>query len=178
MRRLNALVTAALLVLLAWHGMSGSFMLLGVNAGTGKAAAWTAMALAALHGAIGLALTVPTLRASRRGALYLRQNARFWAIRLSGIALILLLCLHVGVFGRVRSGQFVLYEFTTLKMLVQVLLAAALALHVLAGLGPLLVSLGVCRYRVWQGDLLLVFSLLLLFFAAALIFYYAEWQWL
>ena len=49
------------------------------------------------------------------------------AIRFSGAALILLLCLHVGVFGRVRSGQFVLYEFTTLKMLVQVLLAAALA---------------------------------------------------
>ncbi|WP_288297364.1 pilus assembly protein PilX [uncultured Pyramidobacter sp.] len=178
MRRLNALLAAALLILLAWHGLAGSFMLLGVNAGTGKIAGWTAMALAALHGAIGLALTVPTLRASRRGALYLRQNARFWAIRFSGAALILLLCLHVGVFGRVRSGQFVLYEFTTLKMLVQVLLAAALALHVLAGIGPLLVSLGVYRYRVWQGDLLLIFSLLLLFFAAALIFYYARWQWL
>ena len=64
MRRLNALLAAALLILLAWHGLAGSFMLLGVNAGTGKIAGWTAMALAALHGAIGLALTVPTLRAS------------------------------------------------------------------------------------------------------------------
>ena len=47
MRRLNALLAAALLILLAWHGLAGSFMLLGVNAGTGKIAGWTAMALAA-----------------------------------------------------------------------------------------------------------------------------------
>ena len=38
MRRLNALLAAALLILLAWHGLAGSFMLLGVNAGTGKIA--------------------------------------------------------------------------------------------------------------------------------------------
>ena len=52
MRRLNALLAAALLILLAWHGLAGSFMLLGVNAGTGKIAGWTAMALAALHGTL------------------------------------------------------------------------------------------------------------------------------
>lgn len=177
MRRLNALVTAALLILLACHGLSGSFMLLGLNAGTGKITAWAAMALAALHGGISLVLTARTIRASRRGALYLRQNARFWAIRFSGLALILLLFFHIGAFGRVRSGQFILYEFTTVKMLSQVLLAAALALHVLIGIGPLMVALGVNRFRARLGVSLLVASLLLLFFTTALIFYYAAWQW-
>ena len=178
MRRLNAVIMAVLTVLIVLHGLSGSFLLLELNAVPGKIVGWTAMGFAALHGAISLVLSLRTLRASRSGALYLRQNARFWAVRLSGLALILLLCFHAGAFGHIRSGQFVLFEFTTLRAAVQLLLVLALAVHALAGLGPLLVSLGVSSWRVKHDGLLLFLATLLLFFAVALVAYYAKWQWL
>ena len=177
MRKLNALIMAALTVLIVWHGLSGSFMLLEVNAGMSKFVAWAAMALAVLHAIISLWLGARTLKASRGGKLYLRQNARFWAVRASGAALIALLALH-GAFGRVRSGQFVLFEFTAARFAVELLMAAALAVHVLAGLGPLMVSLGVPGWRSKHDGALLFLAVLLLFFAAALTVYYIMWQWL
>ena len=178
MRRLNTVITAVLTVLIVWHGLSGSFMLLGVNTGFGKTAAWTAMGLSAAHGLISLILSARTLRASRGAHSYLRQNARFWTVRLSGIALILLLCLHIGAFGRMRSGQFVLFDFTALRLTIQMALVLALAVHALCGLGPLMVSLGLPSWKSKHDSALLFFAVLLLFFAAALIVYFTEWRWL
>jgi len=177
-RKLNALVTAALAVLIVWHGLSGSFMLLELNAGMSKCVAWSATTLAALHAVLSLWLGARTIKAARGGKLYLRQNARFWAVRVSGIALIFLLVLHMGAFGRVRSGQFVLFEFTAARFAVELAMAAALAVHALAGLGPLLVSLGVPGWRSRHDGALLFLAALLLFFAAALTVYYLMWQWL
>ena len=174
LRATNALVSLLLLVLLLAHTVSGGFMLLGVNGSTAKPLSWAAMALAAVHALIGLFFTFGTI--SRRGAFaYAGLNARFWAIRASGVAVLLLLCLHVGAFGTVRSGQFVLFEFTAVKFAAHILLAAALAVHVLCALRPMLVSLGMERVLGINPALLMFLSVMLLFSAAALIVYFFMW---
>ena len=61
-----------------------------------------------------------TFRASRSGGkLYGKQNALFWARRTSGLAILLMLFFHIGVFGRVQDGVYILFPFTTVRLLTQ-----------------------------------------------------------
>ena len=78
MRRWNARISAAILVLLVLHVIAGSFQLWGLLPG-GKlwltVLAWTMTALIGVHAVIGCILTAQTLRAVKRsGVQYFREN--------------------------------------------------------------------------------------------------------
>ena len=100
MRRFNAILTAAILLLLLVHAILGSFQLLGVGDTAVKGIAWTAAGLILLHTAIGVKYTADTLRVRKKtGAGYVRENKLFWARRVSGFAVMVLLFFHFTAFG-------------------------------------------------------------------------------
>ena len=130
MRKLNTILSVLLLFICLLHGLMGSFMLLGISSGAGKFLAWIGVGILAAHTVLGLLLTAQTFRASRSGGkLYGKQNALFWARRTSGLAILLMLFFHIGVFGRVQDGVYILFPFTTVRLLTQLLLVASVFVH-------------------------------------------------
>lgn len=110
--------------------------------------------------------------------MYLKQNAIFWARRASGLAILILLFFHIGLFGKVQNGTYILFPFTTVKMVTQLLFVAAIFVHIFINIRPLLVSLGIISYKERRSDIYLILSVLLLFIAGAVILYYIGWQYL
>ena len=152
------------------HGLMGSFMLLGIGSSAGKILAWVGVAVLAAHTVIGVILTINTLKISKNaGNSYLKQNAVFWARRASGLAILILMFFHIGLFGGVQDGIYILFPFTTVKLITQLLLVAALFIHLFINIRPLLVSLGIISYKERRGDIYLILSVLLLFSAGAVI---------
>lgn len=110
--------------------------------------------------------------------MYLKQNVIFWARRASGMAILILLLFHIGLFGKVQNGTYILFPFTTVKMVTQLLFVAAIFVHIFINIRPLLVSLGIISYKERRSDIYLILSVLLLFIAGAVILYYIGWQYL
>ena len=177
MRKINTILSVLLLVIFMLHGLMGSFMLLGIGSSAGKILAWFGVAVLAAHTVIGVILTIKTLKISQNaGNSYLKQNAVFWARRASGLAILILMFFHIGLFGGVQDGMYILFPFTTVKLITQLLLVAALFIHLFINIRPLLVSLGIISYKERRGDIYLILSVLLLFSAGAVIIYYIGWH--
>ena len=174
MRKWNTILSVLMLLIFMIHGIMGSFMLNGVGSSAGKLLAWIVV-----HTVIGVILTVQSLQTVKQsGKMYLKQNAIFWARRASGLAILILLFFHIGLFGKVQNGTYILFPFTTVKMVTQLLFVAAIFVHIFINIRPLLVSLGIISYKERRGDIYLILSVLLLFIAGAVIFYYIGWQYL
>lgn len=177
MRKINTILSVLLLVIFMLHGLMGSFMLLGIGSSAGKILAWVGVAVLAAHTVIGVILTINTLKISKNaGNSYLKQNEVFWARRASGLAILILMFFHIGLFGGVQDGIYILFPFTTVKLITQLLLVAALFIHLFINIRPLLVSLGIISYKERRGDIYLILSVLLLFSAGAVIIYYIGWH--
>lgn len=177
MRKINTILSVLLLVIFMLHGLMGSFMLLGIGSSAGKILAWVGVAVLAAHTVIGVILTINTLKIYKNaGNSYLKQNAVFWARRASGLAILILMFFHIGLFGGVQDGIYILFPFTTVKLITQLLLVAALFIHLFINIRPLLVSLGIISYKERRGDIYLILSVLLLFSAGAVIIYYIGWH--
>ena len=173
MRKINTILSVLLLVIFMLHGLMGSFMLLGIGSSAGKILAWVGVAVLAAHTVIGVILTINTLKISKNAG---KQNAVFWARRASGLAILILMFFHIGLFGGVQDGIYILFPFTTVKLITQLLLVAALFIHLFINIRPLLVSLGIISYKERRGDIYLILSVLLLFSAGAVIIYYIGWH--
>ena len=177
MRKINAVLTGIILLLFLLHGILGSFLLLGVGDTAAKAVAWAAAALILLHTLIGVKFTADTLRVLRKtGVSYFKENWLFWARRVSGFAVMLLLFFHFTAFGDSSRDAYRLKEFGRGSLSAQLLLAAAIALHVLTNVKPQLIAFGVRSLRPRTGDVLFVLSVLMLLFAAAFLVYYLRWN--
>ena len=152
-------------------------MLIGTGKSAGKVLAWIGVCILAVHAVIGVYLTVKSLKTAKNtDEKYLRENKVFWARRASGLAILILLFFHIGMFGEVRNGQYILFPFTTTKLITQLLFIASVAVHILINIRPLLVSLGIISFKKRKGDIYLILSVLLLFMSGAVIFYYIGWQ--
>ncbi|QAT49941.1 pilus assembly protein PilX [Caproiciproducens sp. NJN-50] len=179
MRRINTILSGVILVVFLTHGVMGSFLLLGIGSDAATTLAWVGFGLILIHAGLGVALTVQAARGGGEfGRWYLRQNATFWTRRFSGVAILILLFFHFGAYGETVNGAFGLKEFTMIKLVTQLLLIAALFIHVFVNLRPLLISLGVIKQWERRVDLFLIASVFLLFFTGAVLFYYIGWQYL
>ena len=179
MRKWNTILSVLMLLIFMIHGIMGSFMLNGVGSSAGQLLAWIGVGILVVHTVIGVILTVQSLQTAKQsGKMYLKQNVIFWARRASGMAILILLLFHIGLFGKVQNGTYILFPFTTVKMVTQLLFVAAIFVHIFINIRPLLVSLGIISYKERRGDIYLILSVLLLFIAGAVIFYYIGWQYL
>lgn len=177
MRKWNAVLTGAILALFLVHTILGGFQLLGVGRTAVKVVAWIAVGLIAVHTILGVKLTIDTLKVRKRtGVGYFRQNALFWARRVSGFVVMVLLVFHLTAFGDNSGAQYRLAWFDTAKLVTQLLLIASLALHILSNVRPVLISFGIRSLRARAGDILFILSAVMLFLAAAFIVYYIRWN--
>ena len=177
MRKCNAILTAVILLLFLAHGVLGAFQMMGIGSTVLKTLAWVSVILVAVHTVIGIKFTADTLRAWKKtGVSYFRENKLFWARRISGFAIMVLLVFHLTAFGHTVDGAYRLQWFTSFRLATQLLLVASIAVHVIANVKPMLISFGVKRFRQWVGDILFVLSVLLLFMAAAFVVYYLRWN--
>lgn len=176
MRKWNAILSLAALVLLLLHGILGSFQLIGPGS-VFRWLPWIALVLVLLHGGLGVNYTIDSLRAWRKtGVGYFRENRLFWARRISGFAVLVFLFFHATAFGTSSNGVYRLQWFTQAKLALQLLLVASLAVHIITNIRPLMISLGVKGGKKWLGDILVILSVLLLFMAAAFVIYYLRWN--
>ena len=177
MRKWNAILTAAIMALFLLHAIFGAFQLFGVGPTALKTIAWAALVLVAAHTLIGAKLTADSIKVWKKtGVGYFKQNKLFWARRVSGFAVMVLLAFHMTAFGYSNGGAYRLRWFTDCKLATQLLLIAAIAVHVITNVKPMLISFGVRSLKKWVGDILFVLSVLLLFMAAAFIVYYLRWN--
>ena len=176
MRKLNMALVAAMLAAFLAHAIMGSMRLFGGDSAPVAAVAWVTLALAAAHVVITAVLTAQTLHARHRsGAGYFKDNKLFWVRRISGFAILIPLVMHLVIFRSANADVYRLQVFTAGRMVSQILLVLAIALHVLTNIKPALIGLGVTDTKAFAVDLLLVLSVLLLLFAAAFAVYYVRW---
>lgn len=181
MRKLNACVTAAIFILFLVHMIWGIFSMTGLTAGGNKVFSFLAYFMTFLvfvHVLIGCKLTYDTLKAQRlAGVSYFKDNMLFWIRRISGFALLIFMAAHIFVFkGRRENGNFRLNNFDLTALILQILMVLSLLVHVLIGVKPLRLSLGIEDKRDLKTDILIVLSVLLLLSAVAFLVYYIRWQ--
>ena len=179
MRKFNAKLTMLIMVLFLVHGIQGGFQMMGYGSASTfrKVIAWTMTVLILLHGLIGIRLTTDSIRVWRRtGVGYFRENRLFWARRISGFAIMLLLLFPVTAFGDRSGSVYRLAWFDRMKLLTQLLLVLSIAVHVISNVRPMLIGLGIRSLRERAPDILFVLAVLLFFMAGAFVIYYIRWN--
>lgn len=177
MRKANAILTAVILVLFVVHGILGSLSLVGAGQTTMKVLAWITLGLVAVHVVLGTILTSKSVKVWRKtGAPYFKQNHLFWARRISGLAVMILLAFHMTAFGYTSQGAYRLSYFGTFRLITQILLVIAIAFHVITNVKPMLISFGIKKLKPKASDILFVLSILFAFFVAAFIIYFIRWN--
>lgn len=177
MRKLNVFLVIGIFVTFLLHGIMGSLQLAGANADALKTVARICAGFIGAHVAVTAVLTVETLRTMKEtGTGYFKENRLFWARRISGLAVLIPLVMHLFIFRASDAEVYRLQAFTTGKLISQLLLVASIALHVLTNLKPMLISLGIRSLKESFVDALIIISAVLLMFAAAFAIYYSRWM--
>ena len=177
MRRINIFVIIGIIITFIFHAVSGSIRLFGADAGSAQLSARLCMFLVLVHVIITTILTVRTLLTIKKsGRGYFRENLLFWARRISGFALLIPLVMHLLVFSGTGDEAYRLVFFHSGRLISQILMAAALALHILTNIHPLLIGLGAKHHGVLSADLLFIISVFLLFCCGAFCVYYLRWM--
>ena len=177
MRRANTILTVLIMVFFLLHAVFGSFQMIGVGDQSLKRLARVTVGLVMIHALIGIKLSVDSLRiAKKTGAPYFKENQLFWARRISGLAIMIMIFFHMTAFADYGSAMYRLKPFDGAKLAAQILLVAAIAVHVITNVKPLLIACGIRSLRKYAGDILAVLSIILLFFILAFIIYYLRWR--
>ena len=177
MRKANAVISAAIIVLFIIHGIMGAMTLFGVGHINFKILAWIMTFLIAVHGVIGSILTVKTLLVWKKtGAGYFKENKIFWARRISGFAIMLFIFFHINAFSYTTYGVYRLKMFDSAKLVTQMLLLLSVAVHVITNVKPMLIAFGIKKLKPRTGDILLFLSVMLTVMAIAFIVYYVRWN--
>ena len=142
-----------------------------------KVMARAMLTLIAVHMFIGLWLTAETWRLQKKaGTAYRKENRLFWARRISGFALFVLIFFHMAVFLHGRQDVVRLTYFGIPQLVSHILMALSLLVHILCNIRPLLISFGIRGRRLFVRDILFVLAGVLLFCAAAFAVYYLRWN--
>ncbi len=182
MRKWNGWISLAIIALLLLHGITGGFQLLGVMAGGKQWRSVLSYAMAAflcVHMIIGIYLTWDGFRKGGWAhVLYKKENLAFWTRRISGLAIVLFGVYHALFFSQRGDGAFRLKLFEGPQLAASLLLVAAVAVHLLSNIRPLLITFGARRVRKLLGDILFLLAVVMLFAAVAFIVYYLRWNYL
>ena len=181
MRRINAIITALIMILFLVHMIWGGLELIGVVAGGSSlfsVISWTMLGLIVIHIIIAIKLTADTIRACRlSGVSYFKQNKVFWIRRISGVALLLFIAIHVLIFmGDSSDGLFLLAEFTVFRLITQILMVISLIVHLLTNIPPLRIAFGLEDKGNLRTDIILILGLLLLLAAITFVIYFIRWM--
>lgn len=177
MRILNTILSVIIIILFIVHGILGAFNMMKVGSVTARTLAWIMVGFILLHIILGVMFTIQTLKAQKKsGCFYFKENRLFWARRISGFAIMFFLVFHIFAFSGVSREHYRLPNFDLLKLVTQIFLVISIALHIITNIKPMLISLGVKKFRRKAGDMIFWLSVLLLFMAVAFVVYYIRWS--
>ncbi len=181
MRRLNAIIVSLSMLLFLVHMVWGILGLAGFVKG-GNAffsiLSYVMLTLVATHVVISVKLSIDTVIASKRsGVSYIKANRLFWIRRISGMALMVFMLMHILIFsGKNVGGVFLLNTFDMLALMTQIFMVLSLIVHLLCNITPLRIALGIEDKAGIRVDVMLVLAVLLLISAAAFVIYYIRWR--
>ena len=112
----------------------------------------------------------------RLSSSYFRENKLFWTRRITGFVLIIPLLMHLLIFSGTGDEAYRLVFFHSGRLISQILLIAALALHILTNIRPALIGLGIKAGRLLSADICFVLSVVLLLCCCAFCVYYLRWM--
>ena len=181
MRRLNAIVSAAMLLLFLIHMIEGGMELAGMRKGGDGIFSLVSYALAVLliiHVLLGIKFTIDTVIAARRsGTFYVKENRLFLARRISGFALFVFLALHMYLFRGMGEGTaFRLRRFDFAAFASQICMVLSLMLHLVTNIKPLRIALGLEDKKNIRMDAAWILAILLFLSGIAFFIYYLRWQ--
>ena len=177
MRKWNNLLARVIILLFLLHALMGSLMLLGISTITLKPLSWLLFGVVILHGIFGIISTIPSIRTARKtGQWFLKENVAFWTKRISGIAILLLLSLHITAYTTSVNGKFFLKEFTMCRMIAQILLILSIFIHLMVSIRSMLIAKGTIKFKERTVDWMLVLSIMMIIFTIAVVAYYIQWQ--
>lgn len=177
MRKVNGIIAAVVLALFVVHGILGALNMMNIATVITKALSYTMLSLIAVHAIISIGLTFRSIRtAVKTKAPYFRQNRLFWARRISGILIMILVAFHLTAFGYTQGGVFRLVPFDVFRLVTQILFILSIAVHIITNVKPMLITFGVKRLKPKAGDILFFISAALLFMTIGFIIYFIRWQ--
>lgn len=185
MRKWNAMISAAILILFLVHAIAGIFELAGLVPGGSTiltACTYIMVVLLVMHVAIGIKLTADTFKAQKAAPggtpanRYLRENSLFWTRRISGVVLMVMLVFHGVIMSGKSGAAYRLNLFEGPQLAASILLVLALAVHILSNIRPLYIAFGIRRGRIILRDVLFVLAVVLAAACAAFIIYYLRWN--
>lgn len=180
MRRINALVTAAVMALFMLHLVWGALILTGMTKGGSRIlsfCSWFLIILICVHAVISMKMTWDTFAAMKRsGVSYWKENRLFWTRRISGFAVMLFIAVHVLLFRTDMSGGAPrLHLFDVPALVSSVLMVISLFVHLLTNITPLRIALGLRDKGNVRTDVLFVLAIGLLLAGAAFVSYFLRW---
>ncbi len=177
MRKLNSILTAVILVLFIIHGFLGALNMIDIAVVITKHMARFMVVLIAVHTVLSGILTAKAIKAWKvTGAPYVKENTLFWARRISGAAVMILIVFHVLAFMSTTSDSFTLAYFGGFRLAANILLVLSIAVHVITNVKPMLIAFGIRSLKPRAGDILFFLSVLLVLFIIGFIVYYIRWN--
>ena len=177
MRKANGIITVIIIVLFVIHGIAGTFLMSGIGSSALKPLAGVTACLVAVHTVLGVILTLRSVMVWRRtGVGYFKENRIFWARRISGAAVMDLLLVHMTVISTKVDSVVRLQEFTTAKLVLQILFVAALAVHIISNAKPLLITFGIKSFKSRAAEIIIIMSVILVVMAAGFVVYWVRWN--
>lgn len=180
LRRANAIITISLLFLILVHIMMGVFQMTGITLVLPlwkKVLSYTMVALVLAHGVIGAILTHSSLKlAKKQENKYVKQNCKFWIMRISGFLMVIFIAYHIWLFSNGTSELLRLKFFGEIQLAVSLLLVLAIFVHIGIGIRSLFISIGLERLRKFIKDSKWIFFIVLSIGAVAFVIYYLRWN--
>ena len=177
MRKLNNILAHVIIVIFLFHALAGSLMMLGLSDLPFKNVSMILLIAVVAHAALGVIATVKALISGKKsGKWYIKQNAAYWKKRFSGIAILILLSFHIYAFTEVVGYAFFLKEFTLGNMIPQLLMVAAIFIHLAVSVKSMLIARGVVKFKERTVDWMMVLSLMMLFFTVSYVVYFSQWH--
>ena len=174
LRKINMFVSHFMLIMFLLHAVFGSLQMFGVNISGTSVLGWITMGFVGVHVIIGTILTVTTLYACHKaGVSYFRGNGLFWARRISGYLMIVLIVFHILAFRTVDQR---LPEFTVFRLIVMITLVIVLALHIIMNVKPLLIAFGIKELKPYAADIYVIIMIILSIATVAFIVYFIRWN--
>ncbi|MDL2246295.1 hypothetical protein LJB96_01620 [Methanobrevibacter sp. OttesenSCG-928-K11] len=175
LRKFNTVISIILVFLVLFHGLIGSIILFQISYIDIKWISWLSFYLLLIHTVLGIIFTTQSIKLDK-SKWYLKQNLGFWIRRISGLLMLILVFFHYSAFGGVVNGQYMLFEFNTLSLTIQILLIISLFVHIVSNIRPMFDSLGIIRNKSENKNIILILSIFIIIFTIASIFYFISWQ--
>ncbi len=178
MRKINAIITAAIIIVFIFHGGLGSFMMAGITEQGDRIVAWLGCLLIIIHTVIGFIITGRTIKSGIKSKKwYLNQNKEFWIRRISGLIIFAIMFIHFSSFRKMDDNNiYQLTKFLADNMIVQLIFLISIFIHLSTNIRPMLISMGIVINSRIKKILMPLSVVILVLFCGAVIFYYIRWN--